>query len=116
MIKLILEKTKNESLQCNYEKGRNMSKKYNYFQQQLGLDEKTSEAIKILMDEGLLEPLLVELRVALEAEEYKNITKEIGKDVDSNLEKTMEKMTPMEASLMTQGHSLEEAREWLSET
>ena len=32
----------------------NMSKKGNYFQKQLGLDAKTSEAIKILMDEGLL--------------------------------------------------------------
>ena len=31
-----------------------MSKKGNYFQKQLGLDAKTSEAIKILMDEGLL--------------------------------------------------------------
>ena len=29
-------------------------KKGNYFQKQLGLDAKTSEAIKILMDEGLL--------------------------------------------------------------
>ncbi|SVC35243.1 uncharacterized protein METZ01_LOCUS288097, partial [marine metagenome] len=77
-----------------------MGKKYNYFQQQLGLDEKTSEAIKILMDEGLLEPLLVELRDALEAEEYQNTTKEIGKNVDSNLEKTMEKMTPIEAELV----------------
>ena len=32
----------------------NMSKKGNYFQKKLGLDAKTSEAIKILMDEGLL--------------------------------------------------------------
>ena len=31
-----------------------MIKKDNYFQKQLGLDAKTSEAIKILMDEGLL--------------------------------------------------------------
>ena len=31
-----------------------MSKKDNYFQKQLGLDAKTSEAIKILIDEGLL--------------------------------------------------------------
>ena len=44
-----------------------MRKKYDYFQHQLGLDEKTSKAIKILMDEGLLEPLLIDLRNALEA-------------------------------------------------
>ena len=91
-----------------------MGKKYNYFQQQLGLDEKTSEAIKILMDEGLLEPLLVELRDALEAEEYQNTTKEIGKNVDSNLEKTMEKMTPIEAELVEgTGLSLQTVREIL---
>jgi len=91
-----------------------MGKKYNYFQQQLGLDEKTSEAIKILMDEGLLEPLLVELWDALEAEEYQNTTKEIGKNVDSNLEKTMEKMTPIEAELVEgTGLSLQTVREIL---
>ena len=49
-----------------------MSKTHEYFQQELGLDKKTSEAIKILMDEGLLEPLLVDLRNVLEAEEYQN--------------------------------------------
>ena len=91
-----------------------MGKKYNYFQQQLGLDEKTSEAIKILMDEGLLEPLLVELWDAQEAEEYQNTTKEIGKNVDSNLEKTMEKMTPIEAELVEgTGLSLQTVREIL---
>ena len=91
-----------------------MKKKHNYFQQKLGLDEKTSEAIKILMDEGLLEPLLVELRDALEAEEYQNTTKEIGKNVDSNLEKTMEKMTPIEAELVEgTGLSLQTVREIL---
>ena len=31
-----------------------MSKTHEYFQKELGLDKKTSEAIKILMDEGLL--------------------------------------------------------------
>ena len=91
-----------------------MSKKYNYFQQKLGLDEKTSEAVKLLLDEGLLEPLLVELRDALEAEEYQNTTKEIGKNVDSNLEKTMEKMTPIEAELVEgTGLSLQTVREIL---
>ena len=91
-----------------------MSKTHEYFQQELGLDQKTSEAIKILMDEGLLEPLLIELRDALEAEEYQNTTKEIGKNVDSNLEKTMEKMTPIEAELVEgTGLSLQTVREIL---
>ena len=91
-----------------------MSKTHEYFQQELGLDKKTSEAIKILMDEGLLEPLLVELMDALEAEEYQNTTKEIGKNVDSNLEKTMEKMTPIEAELVEgTGLSLQTVREIL---
>ena len=45
-----------------------MSKKNNYFQQELGLDKKTSEAIMLLMDEGMLEPLLIDLRNAQEAE------------------------------------------------
>ena len=51
-----------------------MSNTHEYFQKELRLDKKTSEAIKILMDEGLLEPLLVDLRNALEAEEYQNTT------------------------------------------
>ena len=75
-----------------------MRKKYDYFQHQLGLDEKSSEAIKILMDEGLLEPLLIEFRDGI------------------ILEKIKEEMTPVEASLVAQGLSLKEAREWLSET
>ena len=91
-----------------------MSKKENYFQQQLGLDAKTSEAIKILMDEGLLEPLLIELRDALEAEDYQNSNKEIDNNLDPTVEITKDKITPMEASLMVDGLSLEEAREWLS--
>ena len=92
-----------------------MSKKENYFQQQLGLDAKTSEAIKILMDEGLLEPLLIEMRDALEAEDYQNSNKEIDSNLDPRVKKTKEKITPMEASLMVDGLSLEEAREWASE-
>jgi len=92
-----------------------MSKKENYFQQQLGLDAKTSEAIKILMDEGLLEPLLIEMRDALEAEDYQNKTKEIDNNLDPTVEITKDKITPMEASLMEEGLSLEEAREWASE-
>jgi hypothetical protein len=77
-----------------------MKKKHNYFQQKLGLDQKTSEAIKILMDEGLLEPLLVDLRNAIEAEEFQGSNKPIGKNFDSHLEKTKEKMTPIEAELV----------------
>ena len=79
-----------------------MTKKDNYFQQQLGLDEKTSEAIKLLMDEGLLEPLLVDLRNALEAEEPQNSTKPSGIKFD-----------PMKEDLIRRGFSPEEAEEWL---
>ena len=94
-----------------------MKKKHNYFQQKLGLDEKTSEAIKLLMDEGLLEPLLVDLRNALEAEEYQNTTKGIGKNIESNLGKVKEKMTPIEAELVEgSGLSLQTVREILEET
>ena len=92
-----------------------MSKTHEYFQQELGLDEKTSEAIKILMDEGLLEPLLVDLRNALEAEEYQNTTS--GKKSDPLLEKTKEEMTPIEAELVEEsGLSLQTVREILEVT
>ena len=84
-----------------------MKKKHNYFQQKLGLDEKTSEAIKLLMDEGLLEPLLVDLRNALEAEEFQDSDK-------PNLENTNEKMTPIEAELVgSSGLPLQAVREIL---
>ncbi len=79
-----------------------MSKKYNYFQQQLGFDEKTSEAIKLLMEEGLLEPLLVDLKNALEAEESQNSTKPSGIKFD-----------PHKEDLINRGFSPEEAEEWL---
>ena len=79
-----------------------MSKKDNYFQQQLGLDEKTSEAIKLLMDEGLLEPLLVDLRNALEAEEFQNSTKPSGIKFDL-----------LKEDLIRHGFTPEEAEEWL---
>ena len=79
-----------------------MSKKDNYFQQQLGLDEKTSKAIKILMDEGLLEPLLIDLRNALEAEESQNSTKPSGIKFD-----------PLKEDLIRRGFTAEEAEEWL---
>ena len=89
-----------------------MSKKDNYFHQQLGLDEKTSEAIKLLMDEGLLEPLLVDLRNALEAEEFQDSDKRIGNNFDLHLEKPKEKMTPIEAELVeSSGLPLQTVRE-----
>ena len=94
-----------------------MSKTHEYFQQELGLDKKTSEAIKILMDEGLLEPLLVDLRNALEAEEFQDSNKPIGNNFDSHLEKTKEKMTPIEAELVEEsGLSLQTVREILEVT
>ena len=79
-----------------------MSKKDNYFQQELGLDEKTSKAIRLLMDEGLLEPLLIDLRNALEAEEFQNSTKSSGIKFD-----------PLKEDLIKRGFSPEEAEEWL---
>ena len=92
-----------------------MGKTHEYFQQELGLDKKTSEAIKILMDEGLLEPLLVDLRNALEAEEYQNTTS--GKNFDPHLGKIKEKMTPIEAELVDgSGLSLQTVREILEVT
>jgi hypothetical protein len=91
-----------------------MNKKHNYFQQKLGLDEKTSEAIKLLMDEGLLEPLLVDLRNALESEEYQNTTS--GKNSDPLLKKTKEEMTSIEAELVeSSGLPLKTVREILEE-
>jgi len=92
-----------------------MSKKEIYFQQQLGLDEKNSNTIKILMHECLLEPLLNEMRDALEAEDYQSTTKEVVNNCTPHVKKRNEKVTPMEALLMMDGLSLEEAREWASE-
>ena len=92
-----------------------MEKKYDYFQDQLGLDKKTSEAIKILMDEGLLESLLVDLRNALEAEESQNSNSEINSN--PHLERKKEKMTPIEAELVEDsGLSLQTVREILEVT
>ena len=94
-----------------------MSKTHEYFQQELGLDKKTSEAIKILMDEGLLEPLLIDLRNALESEEYQNTTEAIGNNFDPYLGKIKEKMTPIEAELVEgSGLSLQTVREILEVT
>ena len=91
-----------------------MKNNYDYFQDQLGLDEKTSEAIKILMDEGLLEPLIVELMDALEAKEYQNTTS--GENSYPLLKKTKEEMTPIEAELVeSSGLPLKTVREILEE-
>ena len=79
-----------------------MSKKDNYFQQELGLDKKTSGAIRLLMDEGMLEPLLIDLRNALEAEEFKDTAKPSGIKFD-----------PLKEDLIRRGFTLEEAEEWL---
>ena len=93
-----------------------VSKTHEYFQQELGLDQKTSEAIKILMDEGLLEPLLVELRNAIEAEEFQDSNNTIGNNFDPHLKNTKEKMTPIEAELVKgSGLPLKTVREILEE-
>ena len=91
-----------------------MGKSQEYFQKEMGLDKKSSEAIKILMDEGLLEPLIVDLRNALEAEEYQNTTS--GKNSDPLLKKTKEEMTSIEAELVeSSGLPLKTVREILEE-
>ena len=79
-----------------------MSKKDNYFQQELGLDKKTSEAIRLLMVEGLLEPLLIDLRNALETEEFQDSAKPSGIKSD-----------PLKEDLIRRGFSAEEAEKWL---
>ena len=92
-----------------------MGKSQEYFQKEMGLDKKSSEAIKILIDEGLLEPLIVDLRNALEAEEYQNTTS--GKNSDPLLKKTKEEMTPIEAELVeSSGLPLKTVREILEMT
>ena len=54
------------------------------------------------MDEGLLEPLLIDLRNALEAEEIQNSTKPSGIKFD-----------PLKEDLIRRGFTPEEAEEWL---
>ena len=94
-----------------------MGKTHEYFQQEMGLDKKTSEAIKILMEGGLLEPLLVELRNAIEAEEFQDSNKPIGNNFNPLLKNTKEKMTPIEAELVEgSGLSLKTVREILEVT
>ena len=79
-----------------------MSKKDNYLQQELGLDKKTSGAIRLLMDEGMLEPLLIDLRHALEVEEFQDSAKPSGIKFD-----------PLKEDLIRRGFTAEEAEEWL---
>ena len=67
-------------------------------------------------DEGLLEPLLVELRNAIEAEEFQDSNILIGNNFDPHLGKTKEKMTPIEAELVEgSGLPLKTVREILEE-
>ena len=82
-----------------------MSKKDNYLQQELALDKKTSEAIMLLMEEGMLEPLLIDLRNAQEAEEFQDSAKLGGIISD-----------PMKEDLIRRGFTPEEAEEWLQMT
>ena len=79
-----------------------MSKKDNYFQQELGLDKKTSEAVRLLMDEGMLEPMLIDLRNIQEVEEFQNEAKP-----------SVIKFDPLKEDLIRRGFSAEEAEEWL---
>ena len=78
-----------------------MSKKDNYLEQELGLDKKTSEAIRLLMDEGLLEPLLINVRNSVNAEEFQDSAKPGGIIFD-----------PMKEDLIRRGFTPEEAEEW----
>ena len=55
------------------------------------------------------------LNINVSATNYENSNKEIDNNLDPTVEITKDKITPMEASLMEEGLSLEEAREWASE-
>ena len=98
-----------------------MSKKYNNPLISLNLFEKTSEAIKILMEEGLLEPLLVDLKNSLEAEETHNfclrrIVTISGESYIRKISSTKQrgiKFDPHKEDLINRGFSPEEAEEWL---
>ena len=98
-----------------------MSKKYNNPMTSLNLDEKTSEAIKILMEEGLLEPLLVDLKNSLEAEETHNfclrrIVTISGESYIWKISSTKQrviKFDPIKEDLINRGFSPEKAEEWL---
>ena len=98
-----------------------MSKKYNNPMTSLNLDEKTSEAIKILMEEGLLEPLLVDLKNSLEAEESHNfclrrLVTISGESYIWKISSTKQrgiKFDPLKEDLINRGFSPDQAEEWL---
>ena len=68
---------------------------------------KQLEGLRFLTESGRLEDLVKELVANLELTTTSKSTKKESKKKE---------MTAMEASLVEQGLSLEEAREWLSET
>ena len=82
-----------------------MSKKDNYFQQEFGLDKKNSEAIRLLMNEGLLEPLLIDMRNSVDVKEFQDSAKPDRIISD-----------PMKEDLIRRGFTPEEAEEWLQMT
>ncbi len=82
-----------------------MIKKDNYLKKELGLDKKKSEAIRLLMDEGMLEPLLIDMRNSVDAEEFQDSAKLGGIISD-----------PMKEDLIRRGLTPEEAEEWLQMT
>ena len=98
-----------------------MSKKYNNPMTSLNLDEKTSEAIKVLTESGFLEPLLVDLKNSLEAEETHNfclrrIVTISGESYIWKINSTKQsgiKFDPHKEDLINRGFSPEEAEEWL---
>ena len=98
-----------------------MSKKYNNPMTSLNLDKKTLAAIKILMEEGLLEPLLVDLKNSLEAEETHNfclrrIVTISGESYIWKISSTKQrgiKFDPLKEDLINRGFSPDQAEEWL---
>ncbi|MBC8257402.1 MAG: hypothetical protein H8E38_00140 [SAR324 cluster bacterium] len=83
------------------DKENEMSKKQNNPLSSLNLDAKTLNAVRVLTESGLLEPLLIEMVEALEAEEYQNSVE------------PKRKYDPVKEDLIRQGLSPEEAEKWL---
>ena len=98
-----------------------MSKKYNNPEPSLNLDAKTWRAIKVLTENGFLEPLLVDLKNAYEAKETHNfclrrivnISEESYIWKISSTKKRAIKFDPHKEDLINRGFSPEEAEEWL---
>ena len=98
-----------------------MSKKYNNQKPSLNLDAKTRGAIKVLTESGFLEPLLVDLKNALEAEETHNfclrrIVTISGESYIWKISSTKQrgiKFDPLKEDLINRGFSPDEAEEWL---